>query len=103
MCLSGGGDYDCIKLLMILKMLKCFGHSVQKQWLSPWQQECIYLFPWQWTRGVLKEGFCRAHQRRLPALRCSSLEQRLWAHSGALILQLTGANWNSVVLFLLPV
>lgn len=33
MCLTGGGNYDCVKRFMILKMLKCFGHSLQKQWL----------------------------------------------------------------------
>lgn len=53
MCLTGGGDYDCVKLFMILKMLKCFGHSLQEQWLSPWQQEGIYLFPWQRAGGML--------------------------------------------------
>lgn len=32
MCLTGGcgSDYACVKLLMILKMLKCFGHNVHQ-------------------------------------------------------------------------
>lgn len=35
MCLNGvGGDYACVKLLMISEMLKCCGHNVQKAAVS---------------------------------------------------------------------
>lgn len=76
------------KTLYDLKDAEMLWAQSPKAVAVPWQQEGIFLFPWQQTGGVLKEGLCRAPQRRLPAL-CCSLEQKLWAHSGALILQLT--------------
>lgn len=41
------------------------------------------------SHGNGLEGCSRRACAELPARCCSSLEQRLWAHSGALILQLT--------------
>lgn len=88
--LQGGGDYACVKLLMILKMLKCFGHNVHQQSLSPRQQERHVSVPMEmYCEGFTGKILLRAQQRRLQALCCSYLKQRLLAHSGALILQPT--------------
>lgn len=92
-----GGAYGCAKLLMVLKMLKCFGDNVHQSEkavaVSPRQQERHVSVPMEILReGVTGKVLFRAQQRRLQASRGLYLARRLSARSGALTLQLQGAS-----------
>lgn len=103
MCLTGGGNYDCVKRFMILKMLKCFGHSLQKQWLFLGNRKASFC-----SHGNRLEGCSRRACAELLGAG-SQLFAAPWSRGCGHIHVLRscswqgGVNWNSVVLFLLPV